>query len=506
MEKLISIRNICIQNMKFIFLLFLLLWPLSAHAIDFKIRGVWDFGLELGQGGDLITKYNGQHRTGMYGNSPGGDNFNALQRLRTWLFFRISENLQGVLMFKIPERDPMTWGYAEKGGALGADGNQIQVSSAALDWQVPKSKLRFRMGLQYITFPAFTGQNVHIANTAMAVTANYHANNHFSITGMWMRPFNDNWSGADGDAFTTNYLDNIDIFGLFLPITLDGIKLTPWAAGGMVGRNARAGTYHYTNMFWDKDLSNVPYNRGRPVNPNWRRELHRLDSYGSLFMAGFTGEITRIEPFRFAWDFQYAGIKSGYGRYDRGGFVAALLAEYKTAWGIPGIFGWYASGEDDDASNGSERMFVMSPLNFSGRNDFSALAFYGAQNQSVRQGILANTYVGTWGIGARIKNFSLLDDLKQTLRFLYINGSNQKESLERYNRFATHVPANGDYLLTHHEHAWELSLSSEYTIYENLKLYSELGYLGLSRQRYSAREREAKCDAWNFSLALTYEF
>ena len=494
--------------MKKVILIFLcvLLGPLPSHAVDVKIRGAWDFGLELGQGGDLISKYNGQHRTGMYGNSAGGDSFNALQRLRTWLFFRVSENLQGVLMFKIPERNPMTWGYAFKGGALGADGNQLQLSSAAIDWQVPKSKLRFRMGLQYITFPAFTGQNIQLANTAMGTTANYQVNEHASITGMWMRPFNDNWAGAGSGAFTANYLDNVDIFGLFLPLTFDGIKCTPWVVGGMVGRNARTGEYTYTNMFWDKDLSNVPYNQGRPINPNWRRDLRRLDPYGSLFMAGFTGEITRIEPFRFAWDFQYAGMKSGYERYDRGGFVAALLAEYRMDWGIPGIFGWYASGEDDDVANGSERIFVMSPLNYSGRNDFSALAFYGAQNQSVRQGILANTYVGTWGMGARIKDFSLFDNLKQTVRFLYINGSNQKESLGRYDRFAVQVPANGDYLLTTNENAWELSLSSEYKIYENLKLYSELGYLGLNRQDYSARGREEKCDAWNCSLALTYEF
>ena len=484
----------------------LLLWPRAVQAVDFKIRGAWDFGIDLGQGGDLVTRYNGQHRTGMFGDAAGGDNFNAFQRFRTWLFVRVSENLQGVLMFKIPERDPMPWGYAGKGGALGADGTHLQVSSAAIDWQVPKSKLRLRMGLQYITFPAFTGQNVQLANTAMGITANYHVNEHFSITGMWMRPFNDNWTGAGSGADSASYLDNVDIFGIFLPVTFDGVKVTTWAAGGMVGRNSRTGSYLYTNMFWDKDLSNVGYNRGRPFNQNWHRDLHRLDPYGSVFMAGFTGEITSIEPLRVAWDLEYAGTRTGYEKYDRKGYVAALLGEYRTDWGIPGIFGWYTSGEDDDISNGSERMFVMAPLNYSGSNDFSALAFYGAQNQSVRQGILANTYVGTWGIGARIKDFSLFDDLTQTLHFLYINGTNQKESLGKYDCLTTSVPANADYLLTINENAFELSLSSKYKIYDNLKLYSEVGYLGLHRQDYATRGRQEKCDAWNVSLALTYEF
>lgn len=475
----------------------LLLWPADSRAVDVRIRGVWDFGFEYGQGGLLINKYNGKRITGF--GKGGVDDFNAMQRLRTWLFFRMSENLQGILMLKVPSVTPQHWGQAAKGGTLGADGNEVALKIACVDWQVPKSKLRLRMGIQYVGFPSFTGQNMHLDNTAAAVTANYRFNDNFALTGLWLRPVNDNWGDYAGVSVAhPNYLDNVDIFGLFLPMTFEGVKVTPWAAGGVVGRNARSGQYVFTNMFWDKNLTAIGNRQ------NWERELNRLDPNGSVFMAGFTGEVTAWEPFRLAWDFQYAGLWSGCERYDRRGWTGALLAEYKLDWGIPGIYGWYTSGEDDSLGNGSERMFVLSPLNFSGRNDFSALAFYGAQNQIARQGLLANTFVGTAGLGARIKDFSFAEDLKQTLRVVYINGTNNKKGLN--DRNASALPALGDLLLSTAESAWEVSLSSEYKIYENLKLYSEIGYLAMNRQDYAIRGDESKCDGWSVSMIFTYEF
>ncbi len=40
----------------------------------------------------------------------------------------------------------------------------------------------------------------------------------------------------------------------------------------------------------------------------------------------------------------------------RQGWLAKALVEYKFEWGVPGIFGWYASGDDGNVKNGSERL------------------------------------------------------------------------------------------------------------------------------------------------------
>lgn len=46
------------------------------------------------------------------------------------------------------------------------------------------------------------------------------------MTAFWARPYNDNYVGnADGDQ--KNFMDNMDMAGLMVPLTFDGVKLTP---------------------------------------------------------------------------------------------------------------------------------------------------------------------------------------------------------------------------------------------------------------------------------------
>lgn len=80
------------------------------------------------------------------------------------------------------------------------------------------------------------------------------------------------------------------------------------------------------------------------------------NAYGTAFWAGLTGEITAADPFRLAWSVNYGTFDSGEEALNRSGWYASLLAEYKLDWGTPGIYAWYSSGDDDDPTNGSERL------------------------------------------------------------------------------------------------------------------------------------------------------
>lgn len=126
--------------------------------------------------------------------------------------------------------------------------------------------------------------------------------------------------------------------------------------------------------------------------------------------AGVTGEVTYWDPFRIAWDVNYGSAAYADQKMDREGWLASLLLEYKLDWGTPGIYGWYGSGDDSNPRNGSERMPVVSA---NGNNDFSNFAFNG-NPYIAREAVLGTTMVGTWGIGARLKDVSFLEDLKHT--------------------------------------------------------------------------------------------
>ena len=111
----------------------------AANAIDFKAKGEWVMSFDYGQNGN----FTGGHGQTGYGKN-GEDEFEAKQRLRLQLDAVASENLSGTVFFEIGNT---TWGQDE-GGALGGDGKIVEVRRAYIDWMVPNTELKVRMGLQ----------------------------------------------------------------------------------------------------------------------------------------------------------------------------------------------------------------------------------------------------------------------------------------------------------------------------------------------------------------------
>ena len=204
----------------------------GASAIDFNAKGQWIFGFGLADS-NFVTKENGKHKV-------NGDTFDALQRLRLQIDAVASESLSGTVYFEIGDQ---IWGRAADGGALGADGTVVEVKRAYLDWAVPNTDLKFRMGLQGVTLPNVAGGSAILDDDVAAITASYKFNDMVSLTALWARPYNDNYTKGSiaGTNAPSNYLDNVDLFSLILPVTGDGWKVTPWVMYGMVGVNAVTG-------------------------------------------------------------------------------------------------------------------------------------------------------------------------------------------------------------------------------------------------------------------------
>ena len=50
------------------------------------------------------------------------------------------------------------------------------------------------MGLQLVALPSFTFENNVFIDDVAGITASYACNENISLTGMWMRPYNDNYT------------------------------------------------------------------------------------------------------------------------------------------------------------------------------------------------------------------------------------------------------------------------------------------------------------------------
>lgn len=200
----------------------------GAHAIDFKAQGMWLMGVGAGDGSFVSHT----RQAGATSNKARDtdDAFSAMQLVRLQLDAVASESLSGTVYFEIGDT---MWGQASSGGALGTDKTIVELRNAYIDWTVPNTDLKFRMGIQGLSMPNVAGGSAVLFDDAAAVVANYQFNENVGLTAFWARLFNDNWNESsaanrwspDDDA---NYQDNVDLFALMLPLTFEGVKLTPW--------------------------------------------------------------------------------------------------------------------------------------------------------------------------------------------------------------------------------------------------------------------------------------
>ncbi|OUO54041.1 hypothetical protein B5F76_04295 [Desulfovibrio sp. An276] len=495
----------------------------SANAIEFKAQGEWLMGFGAGDA-SMINKAR-ENRATSKSKYNNDDKFSAMQRVRLQLDAVASENLSGTVLFELLES---TWGQAESGGALGADEKIVGVLNAYIDWAVPNTDLKVRMGLQPIEMPNVAGGSSILNTDALAaVTLNYQFNENVGATLMWGRPYNDNYSawGADHSNNKNNFLDNVDLIALSVPITFDGIEVTPWVMYGIIGQNAGR-SYEldgedpvYTGS---TDLFSVNSGLGHPI------DFERRHANTSAFWAGLPFKLSLWDPLNIEVDLNYGYVQSA-GRGDikrsdgtwkridskREGWLAKALIEYKMDWGTPGIFGWYASGDDSNVKNGSERLPAIEA-----KGNFTSMMgddnFGWASNSCLYDSTL--NYAGTWGIGLQLKEMSFLEDLTHTFRVAYWGGTNSPE-MAKYANDPTAWNNQGDFAisdglyLTRNDGLLEFNLINSYQMYENFEINLELGYMvnffdqdtwkKAGHDTYAAYEKQ---DAWKAQLIFAYTF
>jgi hypothetical protein len=319
-------------------------------------------------------------------------------------------------------------------------------------------------------------------------------------------------------------MDNVDMGALVLPLTFDGFKFTPWFAMAGIGPNT-AGANRNNNWGNVGNLSTSRNQFRAGMLPAWgvvsnggaRVGDYRLDQYGTAWWAGLCGEITYWDPFRIAFDFAAGGVQYDNSRLNRAGWLASLLFEYKLDWGIPGLYGWYASGDDKDAGNGSERLPSVSLGN--GKNAYSSFVWDGNPDIA-REFIMGHSMAGTWGIGARLKDMSFLEDLKHTFRVNYIGGTNKHGILKKIHKADNTIAANqsgigvDSFYLTDLDSALEIGLETTYKMYENFSIRFDAAYVALwlddghktwKGTHMNGFNRDVR-DCWNVSLTFAYSF
>ncbi len=486
----------------------------GASAIDFKAKGQWIMGF-----GMLDTYYQGQN---------GSDTFAAMQRIRLQIDAVASETLSGTVSFEMGDT---TWGNVGSGGALGADRTIVELRNAYIDWYWPNTELSFRMGIQPLTMPNVAGGSAILDDMVAGVVASYRFNDMASLGVAWVRPYNDNWVSEDDDN-PSNYLDNADLFTVFVPLKGDGWKITPWVLGGMIGQNVPLSIGGASAGYVAAGLMPAPVVRGN-VGTSMGAIGSGLDDtgYATALFFGLPMGFNFGGGWNIELDLNYGQV-TGYGEakdvvfgnaarsdrtrtsdlsFDRRGWLAKALVEYKMDWGTPGLFGWYGSGDDGDVNNGSEMMPYFSAVgnftSFMGDGNEVGYSYWtGGDNNGYDQML---SYTGTWGIGLHIKDMSFVEDLSHTFRVAYWRGTNNPDMAKYVGDAFNNVGGNGTIYLTTNDYLLEFNLDTTYQMYENLDVIVQLGYIvnGVDGETWDKFDGQGvKRDGYKAGVFFNYSF
>ena len=175
----------------------------GSQAADIKAKGIWQNNLSWAD--RAVSSDN------------NGDYFRASTRLRTQIDVIASESLKGVVFFEIGHQN---WGEAKSGAALGNDGKEVKVRYSYVDWVIPQTDAKVRMGLQPFGVPTFAVPMAVLDTDGAGITVSGQFTENVGAALFWLRPYNDYSNRMDGTY--GNKHDAMDVVGLTVPLTFDG--------------------------------------------------------------------------------------------------------------------------------------------------------------------------------------------------------------------------------------------------------------------------------------------
>lgn len=457
----------------------------SAQALEVSPKGEFLFAFRYLENGNI-------QGTGPIDQSR--DDFHARQRVRVQVDFAMSEHLRGVYFIEMGETQ---WGRLGPvaghgtGGALGSDGVCVETKRAYIDFDIPDTRLTFRVGIQGLENPSIGVGYVVLDADVAGVSARYAFSDSLSAAVFWARLYD---LGVNNVAVKDSTgLDAMDMFGLILPITGDGWRLTPYGMFITSGRNvftsqALAG---FPGMLSPAFAAGLSY-LGTPFIQQYAND----QSYLYTWWAGATAELTDLSPFRLSLEAVYGSVEAENAALTRRGFYAGAELDYQLDSMTLSLFGWYGSGEDGSWRNGSEQMPTLSTTRGFGPTSFG---FVGTRLIPTL-GLVSSSPAGMWGAVFALRDITFIPDLHHTVRFLYAQGTNDPDSRHIIGLTSPNLilgykgapmPVPPGYVtppqtttvpgipLTTQDSMVEIDFDTSYRLYDNLELILETGVIGL---------------------------
>lgn len=446
----------------------------TSSATEFKVSGTLDLAFEW-----LDNPYPNAVENG----ATNGDFFTAIQRLRTQIDIIANESLKGVAYFEV---GTIRWGQKQgadvtdaagnvigsvsnvgqgAGGAIGADGVNVETKRLFLDYQLPHTELQLRMGIQGIALPGLANNNPVLDDDVAAVLANYQFTDQFNVVAAWARAWDSEVYSSTGNTLTSN--NKYDVFTIIGGLNFEEITLVPYITYATIGRNA--------------DIhSGLPAVVGQSDRDVW--------------WLGLSAKSNNLGNLNLAMDFVWGwtddnGLTStnatGPTTRDQSGFYVLLHGDYKLEYFTPTLDLWYSSG--DDTGSSGELMPVISPGGLALTNLGTDGGFFDTTDNA-----FTLSGVGTFGAVLGLTEVSFIEKVTHDFKIAYMQGTSSNDFVGG---------ANYSGFPTDEDRAWEFNFDTNWQMYENLAAIVELGYLNPD---YDSVENEKA--VWKAAIGFQYTY
>ncbi|WP_028573460.1 outer membrane homotrimeric porin [Desulfonatronum lacustre] len=433
-----------------------------ASAIELKAKGWWRVHFNYLDNWD----FGAMQQASPNKDRSEYDRFDALQRMRTQFEFVANENLKGVLQMEIGNA---RWGADNFDLGAGGRSNNIKTRFAYLDFNFPGTPVNVKAGRQPVALPSTMGSHI-LESEGTGVLVGVPFSDMAGLTLGWVRAFNHD--RANPDDITKKWDDEVDAFVAVVPVTLDGLKLNPFAA--------------YTR--WGKDFTGT-------------------DKNANMMHFGLNFDVSMLNPIGIKGDLNYGTMKwNDKPSVKQSGWVAVLAVDYAMDMMTPTVFGWYESGEDKDFATGGDSKRMPTIETYGGafgpgvgfgqqttmagdsyfRYMLAGMEFAGTGNLwDVWQN--AEGAVGSVALGAGLKKIQFIDGVSHDLTAFYMKGTNHKDNI---------------HLFTKEDNYWEVTFNNRWQMYENLALLAEFAYAKVNLDDLSTRGADRRSDWFDKAMKL----
>ncbi len=307
--------------------------PTKAEAVHVNVFG----GVEYG-----ATYYDNTNFTG-----DATDPFRSASNFQVFLIFGVSEDLYAFITYRNLDMLMGSTTYGTSTGNAGWGGSTYFDGTPrySLHWNTDLIKLSIGQLHPEKGSYTFGGSALNLTVPLSGIEAKIDLSDSMRLTASYFRP-HITTSGLSAAKST-----NSELVELSLVVDTPSFKIRPYAE------------FLYLGPKFGAQEGNNPYyiTPGVYGSQPYTGTTSDVTAAQVAYVAGFSGIATPNDALSLSLDVQY-GISQTQGDDDslnRAGFLVGASAGYNLGFGTVTLLGWYGSGDDDDSTNGSERVVII---------------------------------------------------------------------------------------------------------------------------------------------------